>query len=67
MTMTCYQIGCVSALQVRRLRFWSSSPYVANSTNAWNVNFNNGNVNGNNRTNNNYVRLVRASEWSVLR
>lgn len=29
---------------------------------AWNVNFNNGNSNYNNQTNDNYVRAVRASE-----
>jgi RNA-directed DNA polymerase len=32
---------------------------AGNSSNAWNVNFNNGNVNNNNRNNNNHVRLVR--------
>jgi len=39
--------------------YWSSTTYALNSTNAWNVNFNNGNVNNNNKTNNNYVRCVR--------
>jgi len=43
--------------------YWSSSPYAANATNAWNVNFNNGNDNANNKSNNNYVRLVRGGEW----
>ena len=28
--------------------------------NAWNVNFNNGNTNANNKTNTNHVRLVRS-------
>ena len=65
MTTPRYLFGCAAALQVRRLAFWSASPNVGNSTNAWNVNFNNGNVNNNNRTNTNYVRLVRAGEWSV--
>jgi len=37
--------------------------YVPNTSNAWNVNFNNGNVNNNNKTNNNYVRPVRGSAW----
>jgi hypothetical protein len=32
---------------------------AGNSSNAWNVNFNNGNINNNNRNNNNAVRLVR--------
>ncbi len=40
--------------------YWSSSTYVNNPQNAWNVNFNNGNVNANNKTNNNYVRAVRG-------
>ena len=31
-----------------------------NPNNAWNVNFNDGNVNANNKTNNNYVRAVRG-------
>jgi len=40
--------------------YWSSSTYANNTTNAWNVNFNDGNVNANNKTNNNYVRAVRG-------
>jgi len=40
--------------------YWSASPYAGNATNAWNVNFNNGNDNANNKTNNNDVRLVRG-------
>ncbi|MBK1736175.1 hypothetical protein CKO15_13010 [Halorhodospira abdelmalekii] len=43
-------------------RFWSASPYAGNSDNAWNVNFNNGNDNWNNKSNNNRVRLVRGGE-----
>jgi hypothetical protein len=67
MTKPCYRFfGCAAALQVCRLAFWSASPNVGNSTNAWNVNFNNGNVNNNNRNNTYYVRLVRAGEWSVV-
>jgi hypothetical protein len=31
-----------------------------NPANAWNVNFNNGNTNANNQSNNNHVRLVRS-------
>ena len=30
------------------------------SNNAWSVNFNNGNVNANDKTNNNFVRAVRG-------
>ena len=37
---------------------WSSSEYTNN--NAWNVNANNGNVDWNNKNNNNYVRCVLA-------
>ena len=67
MIKPCYLNGCVAALQVCRLAFWSASPNVGNSTNAWNVNFNNGNVNNNNNRNNTYyVRLVRTGEWSVV-
>lgn len=40
--------------------YWSSSTYQNNPQNAWNVNFNDGNVNANNKTNNNYVRAVRG-------
>lgn len=42
---------------------WSASPYAGNTDNAWNVNFNNGNDNVNNKSNNNDVRLVRGGEW----
>ncbi len=42
--------------------FWSASPYAPNSDNAWNVNFNNGNDNANNKGNNNAVRLVRGGK-----
>ena len=40
--------------------YWSSSTYQNNPSAAWNVNFNDGNVNANNKTNNNYVRGVRG-------
>ncbi|MDI9335041.1 MAG: DUF1566 domain-containing protein [Cytophagales bacterium] len=39
--------------------YWTSSPDVGDSNFAWNVNFSNGGVNGSNRVNNYYVRLVR--------
>jgi hypothetical protein len=39
-----------------------NSPVAGNPDNAWNVNFNNGNDNWNNRNNTNQVRLVRAGE-----
>jgi hypothetical protein len=40
--------------------YWSASTYAPNPINAWIVNFNDGNVNNNNKTNNNYVRAVRS-------
>lgn len=41
--------------------YWSASTYAPNSNNAWIVNFNDGNVNANNKPNNNlYVRAVRG-------
>jgi hypothetical protein len=41
----------------------SSSPYAGNGNNAWNVNFNNGNDNTNNKNNALSVRLVRSGVW----
>ena len=40
--------------------FWSSSPNVNNTDNAWQLNFKYGNDNNNNRTNTNRERLVRG-------
>jgi len=40
--------------------YWSSTSYKPSLNNAWIVNFNNGNVNNDNKTNSNYVRCVRA-------
>lgn len=45
--------------------YWSSSPNVSDSSNAWNVNFNNGNDNWNNKSNSNLVRCVRESKKYV--
>jgi hypothetical protein len=42
--------------------YWSSTTYSNNTTNAWNVNLNDGNVNNDNKTNTNYVWPVRAGE-----
>ena len=39
--------------------YWSATSFAANPTNAWNVNFNNGNVNTNNKDNNNLSWCVR--------
>jgi len=41
---------------------WSSTTNVSDSSNAWNVNFNNGNDNWNSKTNENRVRCVRGGE-----
>ena len=40
--------------------YWSSTTNPNNTTNAFNVNFNNGNANNNTKTNANYVRCVRG-------
>ena len=42
--------------------YWSGTTYANNSDNAWNVNFNNGNVNNNDKNNSNYVRPVRSGQ-----
>jgi len=44
----------------RSYYYWSGSTNANNPDNAWNVNFNNGNVNWNNKTNTFHVRCVRA-------
>ena len=40
--------------------YWSSTTYANNPNNAWNVNFNDGNVNNNDKNNALYVRAVRG-------
>ncbi|MGH2668285.1 MAG: DUF1566 domain-containing protein, partial [bacterium] len=40
--------------------YWSSTSNANNPNNAWNVNFNNGNVNANDKNNNLHVRAVRG-------
>ena len=47
---------------VQTNNYWSSTTNANNTSNAWNVNLNNGNVNNNNKTNNNYVWPVRGGE-----
>ena len=42
--------------------YWSSTTNASNTDNAWNVNFNNGNDNWNNKSNTNYVRCVRSAD-----
>ena len=40
--------------------YWSSTTYENNPNNAWNVDFNDGNVNANDKNNDNHVRAVRG-------
>ncbi len=47
---------------VQSNNYWSSSTNANNTTNAWIVNMNNGNVNNDNKTNTNYVWPVRGGE-----
>jgi len=47
---------------VQSNNYWSSTTYAPNTTNAWNVNLNDGNVNNDNKTNTNYVWPVRGGE-----
>ena len=42
--------------------YWSSTTNASDSSNAWNVNFGNGNDNWNNKSNNYYVRCVRDND-----
>ena len=48
---------------VQTNNYWSSTTNADNTGNAWIVNLNNGNVNNNDKTNNNYVWPVRGGEW----
>ncbi len=45
---------------VQSNNYWSSTTNAGNTSNAWNVNFNNGNVNNNDKSNDNYVWCVRG-------
>ena len=40
--------------------YWSATTDATNSTNAWDVNFNNGNVDNNDKSNTNFVWCVRG-------
>jgi len=42
--------------------YWSSTSYADNTSNAWNLNLNNGNVNNDDKTNTNYVWPVRGGQ-----
>jgi hypothetical protein len=47
---------------VQSNNYWSSTTNSNNTSNAWNVNLNDGNVNNDNQTNTNYVWPVRGGE-----
>lgn len=47
---------------VQTNNYWSSTTNANNTSNAWIVNLNNGNVNNDNKTNSNYVWPVRGGE-----
>lgn len=47
---------------VQTNNYWSGTTNADNTSNAWNVNLNNGNVNNTNKTNSNYVWPVRGGE-----
>jgi hypothetical protein len=50
--------GIFSSVQSNN--YWSSTSNANNTGNAWYVNFNDGNVNANDKTNTNYVWPVRG-------
>lgn len=54
------QLACVLSSS----NYWCSTEY--NSNNAWNVNFNSGDINNNNKYNSNYVRAVAALDNEEL-
>ena len=54
--------GEVGGCGVQSNNYWSSTTYAGNTTNAWYVNLNDGNVNTNNKANTNYVWPVRGGE-----
>jgi hypothetical protein len=47
-------------LSVQSNNYWSSTSNAGNTGNAWNVNFDDGNVNADDKSNTNYVWPVRA-------
>ena len=47
---------------VQSSNYWSATTNANNTANAWNVNLNNGNVNTNDKTNNNFVWCVRGGQ-----
>lgn len=57
----------VGRVRARSSAWRSTSIFRSTASNAWNVNFNNGNVNNNDKTNTNYVRCVRRGTWKPER
>jgi RNA-directed DNA polymerase len=53
------QIKCTFS-GVQSSYYWSATTNANNTSNAWNVNLTNGNVNINDKTNTNYVWPVRS-------
>ena len=47
---------------VQSSNYWSSTSNADNTSNAWNLNLNNGNVNNTDKTNTNYVWPVRGGQ-----
>ncbi len=62
----CYgplHIGQSGQTIVQSANYWSATTNANNPTNAWNVNFNNGNVNNNKKDNdNNHAWCVRGEQ-----
>ena len=55
-------IYLISNKRFNSSNFWSSTTNASDTSNAWNVNFNNGNDNWNDKANTNFVRCVRPSD-----
>ncbi len=53
---------CAAFSGVQSSNYWSSTSNADNTSNAWNLNLNDGNVNNTDKTNSNYVWPVRGGE-----
>jgi hypothetical protein len=58
--MLSHESAQVGRQNVQSANYWSATTNAENPTNAWNVNFFNGNVNNTNKTNSNQVWCVRG-------
>ncbi len=47
-------------INVQSSNYWSATTNATNTSNAWDVNFNNGNVDNDDKTNTNFVWCVRG-------